>query len=227
MTGQQLYQLGLPHVGQKYVFGVVVPKNDKDYDGPWDCAEFASWLVYQLTGRLYGCANNNGDPAGADAYSGFWATDANKIGKKISVEEAIRTPGAALIRIAGKNLIGHVAISNGHGGTVEAHSTKTGVITSTASGRRWDYGALVPWIDYTAGPNVVPIQKPTGKIYRYTTPMMFDEKIKKIQEALGLKADGWYGPKTYNAVKAFQVKASLVADGEVGPNTAAKLNLSL
>lgn len=226
-TGQEIYNLGVKHVGEKYVFGVVVPKNDKEWDGPWDCAEFASWLVYQLTGRLYGCANNNGDPAGADAYSGFWATDANRIGKKITVEDAARTPGAALVRIAGSGLIGHVAISNGHGGTVEAHSTKTGVITSKISGRRWDYGVLVPWIDYKKEAAVPPSVPGPGKIYRWTKPMQHGEKIKEIQRALGIKADGWYGPKTALAVKTFQIKASLVADGEVGPDTAAKLGLTI
>lgn len=225
-TGNQIYQLGTQHVGEKYVLGVVVPKDDKDYDGPWDCAEFASWIVYQLTGKLYGCANNNGDPDGADAYSGFWATDANKIGNKITTAEAIRTPGAALIRISGNGLIGHVAISNGSGGTVEAHSTKTGVITSTASGRRWDFGVLVPWIEYTENTLTPPVKKP-GVVYRFTSPIMFHDKIKEIQKALGLKPDGFYGQKTFNAVRAFQLKSNIVADGEVGTMTATKLGITI
>jgi peptidoglycan hydrolase-like protein with peptidoglycan-binding domain len=227
-TGKQLLALAVPHIGEKYVFGVVVPKNDKDYDGPWDCAEFTSWLVYQLTGRLYGCARNDGDPATADAYSGFWGDDAYKRGTKISVNDAIKTPGAVLLRIAGKGLIGHVVVSNGKGGTVEAHSTKTGVIASTVGSRRWDFGILVPWIDYDQTTEPMPVIQPAPKIiYRWKVPMMFGNKIKEIQTRLGLKSDGWYGPRTHNAVRNFQIKSNLVADGEVGPLTAAKLGLTL
>ena len=42
------------------------------------------------------------------------------------------------------------------------------------------------------------------------------EPIKKIQRALGLKADGIYGPSTYNAVKKWQKKAGIKVDGGVG-----------
>lgn len=227
-TGKQLYDLATPHVGEKYVFGVVVPKDDKGWDGPWDCAELASWLVYQLTSLLYGCSNNTGHPSSADAYSGFWARDATYMGEKITVEEAAKIPGAALVRIAGKNIIGHVVISNGAGGTIEAHSTKSGVITSTISNRRWDYGILVPWIEYPVSTKPQPPLVNPGKIYRWTSPLMKGEKVKEIQRALGtLKVDGVFGPKTFNAVRLFQRNtAGLVADGEVGPLTASKLGIS-
>jgi N-acetylmuramoyl-L-alanine amidase len=226
MNGQQIVDLARQHIGEKYSLGALVPKSDKTYDGPWDCAEFASWLIFQVSGRLYGCANNLGDPDSADAYSGFWARDAKKFGKSITVDEAAKTPGAMVLRLAGKGLIGHIVVSDGYGRTVEAHSTKTGVIVSSLNNRRWDMGVLVPWITYNvADPNHPKIIKP-GKIYRLTSPMMFSENIKEIQKALGIKADGWYGPKTRNAVREFQRASSLVADGEVGFQTAAKLGLS-
>jgi hypothetical protein len=224
-TGQQLYDLGTKHVGEKYSFGAMVPKNYPDYKGPWDCAEFASWLVYQVSERLYGCANNNGHPASADAYSGFWARDAEKIGKKISVQDAAKTPGAAIVRVGGIDLIGHVVISNGYGMTVEAHSTKLGVIMSSLDHRRWDFGVLVPWIEYVVTAPILPTIKKPGKIYRWTKPMMQGDKIKEIQRALGIEPDGFYGSKTFNAVRAFQKNSDLVADGEVGPTTAAKLGV--
>lgn len=227
MTGKALLDLAIPHQGEKYVFGVVVPKNYKDYTGPWDCAEFTSWLVFQLSGKLYGCANNAGDPAGADAYSGFWARDAEKLGKKISVQEAATIPGAIVLRLAGGGLIGHAVVSNGAGGTIEAHSTKSGVIASSLNNRRWDFGVLVPWIEYAVlDPAHPPIKKP-GKIYRWTKPMMFGDKIKEIQRALLIKPDGYFGPKTHNAVRGFQIASGLVADGEVGPQTAAKLGVTV
>lgn len=224
-SGQEVYNLGTHHVGEKYHFGALVPKDDKDYKGPWDCAEFASWIIYQLTGRLYGCANNNGDPSGADAWSGFWVRDAEKIGKKISVEEAAKIPGAIVLRKSGNDIIGHVVISNGFGGTVEAHSTKVGVITSSLANRRWDFAVLVPWVEYKQlDPGTPPVPKPV-KIYRWTKPIMQGEKIKEIQRALGIVADGLYGHKTFNAVRAFQRNENLVADGEVGPSTATRLGV--
>lgn len=231
MNGRQLYKLGSPHIGEKYVLGTIVPKNLTSYDGPWDCAEFASWLVFQLTGKLYGCANNNGDPLGADAYSGFWGRDAEVLGKKITVDEAATIPGAIVLRLAGHGLIGHVVMSNGAGATIEAHSTKAGVIQSTLHGRRWDYGVLIPWIEYDVlDANHPPVKKP-GMIYRYTSPMMTGEKVREIQLALGFirgrTADGIFGPKTHNSVKAFQRNQSLVADGEVGLQTATKLGITI
>lgn len=227
MTGRELLKLALPHQGEKYMLGAIAPKDQADYDGPWDCAEFASWLVYQLTSRLYGCANNNGNPGGADAFSGFWARDANKIGEKISVDQAAKIPGAVVLRLSGPDLIGHVVISNGSGGTVEAHSTKAGVIASTLHGRRWDCGVLVPWITYDVlDAQHPPIKKP-GTVYRWMVPMMQGDKVKEIQRALSIRPDGFYGPKTANAVRAFQRNQNLVADGEVGALTAARLGILL
>jgi peptidoglycan hydrolase-like protein with peptidoglycan-binding domain len=49
--------------------------------------------------------------------------------------------------------------------------------------------------------------------------------VKKLQETLGIDADGKFGPGTEKAVKAFQEKNGLKADGLVGPNTLEKLDL--
>jgi hypothetical protein len=47
--------------------------------------------------------------------------------------------------------------------------------------------------------------------------------VKNIQKALGLVADGVFGPKTDAAVKAFQKAHGLTVDGQVGPSTWDKL----
>lgn len=231
VTGEDILKIAKKHVGEKYHLGVLVPKDNANWTGSWDCAEFASWCVYQASGKLYGCNRDTGDPATADAYTGFWAEDARQRGQIIPIEDAIHTPGAALVRRPGANKIGHIVISDGKGGTVEAHSTKRGVIAGSAHGRVWDMGVLVPFIAYTTGGAGTAVP-PVGMIYRVQMPMMSGPRVKDIQQALAAKGfdpgdvDGFYGPKAAAAVTAFQLdQGNLVADGEVGPLTAAALGV--
>ena len=49
------------------------------------------------------------------------------------------------------------------------------------------------------------------------------DKVKEVQKALGITADGDFGPATELAIMKFQGQNSLGADGIVGPNTWAKL----
>lgn len=51
--------------------------------------------------------------------------------------------------------------------------------------------------------------------------------VKKIQEKLGVITTGNFGPKTEAAVKEFQKKNGLVADGIVGKGTLAKMGINL
>ena len=49
------------------------------------------------------------------------------------------------------------------------------------------------------------------------------EGVKKMQAALGIKADGDFGPGTEAALKKWQARNGLTADGIAGPRTLAKL----
>jgi murein L,D-transpeptidase YcbB/YkuD len=49
------------------------------------------------------------------------------------------------------------------------------------------------------------------------------EAVKKMQVALGIGADGDFGQGTENALKKWQDRNGLVADGVAGPKTLAKL----
>ena len=86
-TGSSLFARAEQHLGERYQHAVV-PKDKADYRGPWDCAEFASWLVYQEAEKLYGCRDNAASPATADAYTGYWKRDARGLGRMIPVEQA-------------------------------------------------------------------------------------------------------------------------------------------
>lgn len=231
-TGNGLVSLARKHIGERYVLGTLVPKDNGSWKGPWDCAEFFSWVVFQASGILYGCNRDFGDPATADAYTGFCDRDAKTLGQVISLDAAARTPGAAVLRVPPPGSIGHIVFSDGNGGTIEAHGSADGVIASTLAERRWDMGILVPGINYTQRA-VVTVTGPSTVVYRLATPMMTGPVVKSIQQALKAKGfnpgtiDGEFGPHTQAAVVAFQLSNGLAGDGEVGAVTAAALKITL
>lgn len=228
--GQQLVDLARTRVGEEYILGSLVPKNNPSWHGTWDCAEFVSWVVFQITGKLYGCNNDNGNPAKVDSYTGFFRSDAKNVGEIITVTDAAGIPGAIILRYPLPG--GHVVISDGKGGTIEAHSRNDGVIRSVVTGRKWDIGILIPWVTYSQNGGVS-ISQPGTIIYRLTDPFMRGDKVKEIQARLTAAGfdtfgiDGIYGHNTAQAVLDFQNKNGLLPDGEVGPKTAASLGISL
>lgn len=50
-----------------------------------------------------------------------------------------------------------------------------------------------------------------------------DQAVRVIQECVGVKVDGAFGPKTLAAVKNYQANNGLIADGIIGPKTWTKL----
>jgi hypothetical protein len=186
--------------------------------------------VYQLTGTLFGCRPKTKGPDVADAYTGWWMEDARKLRATIPISEAVATPGAFLLRVPAGGAVGHVVISAGDGRTVEAHSTKRGVIESTVHGRRWHTGVLVPGIAVKVPSVPVPARRP-ALVLRIKTPMMTGELVKNVQRRLrklGFHAgpiDGVYGPQTAAAVQAFQMSRGLLNDGEAGAQTAKALGV--
>jgi len=232
-VGRDLVVLARRHVGERYD-NVLVPKNHRGWKGPWDCAEFTSWCVFQVAGFLYGCTDDAGDPATTEAYTGAWQHDAKTRGRMVPVAEAAVTAGAVVLRYPpAPGHMGHIAFCDGSGGTVEAHSRTRGVIRDVVAGRRWDTGVLVPGIEFVRGAAPLPVSPPKTVIYRLTDPWMEGPTVKTIQRALKKagfspgKVDGRFGPFTHAAVVAFQQKKSLVSDGEVGPRTAKRLGVDL
>lgn len=232
-TGSAMLQLALTKVGQEYK-NIQVPKDDPNWSGPWDCAEFASWLVYQVAKTLYGCVDDDAPPAQADAYTGAWKRDMEARGRQVTIEEAASKAGGILLRFPPKTGgMGHIVLCDGVGGTVEAMSTRYGVTRGKVEGRSWDAGILLPGFTYGQGSPVD--VRPPAAIYKQGVPNMDPRVVAAIQRALMSQgysvgpegADGDYGDDTERAVVAFQEANGLVVDGEVGPETAGALGTSL
>jgi len=229
-TGKDVVKLGDGHLGEKYILGAFAPKDNAKWGGPWDCAEFASWLTFQCAGVLVGCVDNAKAPAIADAYSGAWMRDAASSHIPISLGQAKSTAGAILVRKPTPGGLGHVAISRGDGSTIEAHSAKRGVTNDKVDGRRWDIAMLLPGVEYADVLSEAPYAPPSTLVLRLTMPPMRGKLVKALQNALKQSVDpgvidGIFGPHTEAAVRAFQLQNGMVPDGEVGPLTRSALGM--
>ncbi len=230
--GEKMLKLAKSRIGEKYV-NVCVPKNNKNWHGPWDCAEFMSWLVYQVGGFLYGCVNDGGDPATVEAYTGAWQTNSKKLGKRVPTTTAASTVGAILLRYPpAPGAMGHIVVSDGKGGTVEAMGKAYGVRRGKVSGRVWNTGVFLPDFSYGDGDGVVTIKEP-AVIYAVGRPGMKPSVVKAIKRALkefGIDPgpiNGEYDALTASAVGAFQATKGIIVDGQVGPQTVKRLKIDL
>ena len=216
MTAANIISFAKRFIGAAYILGAFVPKSRSDYKGAFDCAEFVAYVHFQLFGFLYGCDTADVKRAAkADAYTGYFDRDAQKQGVVISVDEAARTEGAMLFRKPTGSAVGHIAFSQGNGQTVEAHSSKTGVIESKVDGRRWSYGIKLPGVEYKVNPPVATTAPLI--VYRLKRPYMKSPFIAQVQRKLNILDDGIYGVNTQAAVVKFQRIKGLIPDGEVMP----------
>jgi len=228
-TGEEVLAVARQHLGEAYVLGARAPMGNAGWAGPWDCAEFVSWCVYRASGILFG-TEPRADPMLADAYTGFWFQQAQAGGALVDWREAAGIAGAVLLRRPMSGHTGHIVLSDGRGGSVEAHSRVRGVIPGSLSGRRWDCGILVPGIRYLRSDTPVVVDA-GAETLRLTNPLTRGDSVRAVQQrlvALGLlvgDVDGIFGPQTAHAVRAFQARKGMVPDGEVGQLTWAALGL--
>lgn len=241
LAGSDVIEIAESRLGQKYVFGARAPLDNPNWNGPWDCAEYISWCVYQAYGLIFG-AGRVTKPSKAEPYSGYWYDDAVKRGIAIDWQDALRIPGAVLVRRPTPGKIGHVAFAVGDGQhTLEARGAKFGVGRfDKADKRSWTLGCLLPGVNYDSAPRRLdkkqlasakkPSSMPAGYLW-LQEPNLKGPEVVAVQKAVRSKGvdpgpiDGEFGPLTHAAVVAFQLNAGVEVDGVVGPSTAKALGL--
>jgi peptidoglycan hydrolase-like protein with peptidoglycan-binding domain len=119
-TTQEFLWNALGQQGKSYVYGAETNLNDPNPQ-TFDCSELVEWAAARAGVRF-----PDGSAAQIDA------------ARPMSVEEALRTPGALLYRP------GHIAISLGDGRTIEARGRRHGVGIFSAEGRGWTRAGTIP-----------------------------------------------------------------------------------
>ena len=221
-TGFNILSLAAQHIGEKYILGALAPINNPNYKGPWDCAEFVSWCVFQEAGINVGMRNN-------DAYTGYWKQDIATKCSIISIDEAKNIAGAVLLRYPNAAM-GHIVFSDGDGKTIEAMDKNNGVRRGKIDGRYWDVALLVNGVDYVRNANTGNYVPPTIN-FRFKNPVMRDPIIlaakRKLLE-LGIDPgtiNDEYDLNMEIAVYNFQLTKGLVPDGIMGKQTLKSLRL--
>lgn len=121
---------------------------------------------------------------------------------------------------------GHVGLYIGDGKVIEAYGAQKGVIMSKVTESRWTNWGELKGIDYSDAAPDQPADDP-GPICPTIRKGSSGEFVIVLQEILVDLAydigpsgvDGKFGAKTEAAVKLFQAKHGLTADGIVGPRT--------
>lgn len=123
---------------------------------------------------------------------------------------------------------GHVGVYIGNGKVIEAKGINYGTVKTNITDTNWQYGLLMPWIDYSTGikkstkaKKKNPYNKPTKTLKRGSK----GEGVKWVQFELNeagytkVTIDGKYGISTENAVKKFQRSCKMKQTGKVGSKT--------
>jgi cell wall-associated NlpC family hydrolase len=136
-VGQQFVDNALAQQGKPYVWGSTASTSDPN-PASFDCSELTKWAAARSGVTI---------PDGA-AHQYVWLKEQ---GATMSVQQALKTPGALLFHFAsepqpglgGEPPVAHVAISLGNGKTIEARGHAYGVGVFDASDR-FNYAGMVP-----------------------------------------------------------------------------------
>ncbi|WP_261569923.1 NlpC/P60 family protein [Frankia gtarii] len=141
-TTARFLHAALAQAGDQYVYGAEAELDDPDPNA-FDCSELTQWAAAQAGVQI---------PDGAAAQYDELRTH----GQEISVDDALRTPGALLFHADPNGYISHVAISLGDGRTIEARNSRAGVGVFDHRGDWLNRAAVLPGLSGPVGGSVPP-----------------------------------------------------------------------
>jgi hypothetical protein len=138
-SAHDFVQLALSQAGDEYVFGAQAADQGhvlSDDPDAFDCQELVEWSAAKL-----------GIEAKDASYMQY--DELERTNHTMSVEDALKTPGALLFSTGANGKVHHVAISIGDGvHTIEAKGRAYGVGEFEA-GNRFDKAGMLPGLDYS------------------------------------------------------------------------------
>jgi hypothetical protein len=193
----------------------------------WDCSGLTKYCGVKLGLSFHHGSNSS------------WNYDCQYKGK---FDKGMKLPVGAWVYTGTAKSHGHIGIVVDDTWVVEAQGTKSGVVKSKLSLKKWTYWGLAKGMSFDFIPGVGKIDnKPVETVVQvpktttsststkkpvYPTIRRGDrgEVVTQCQRLLAkdgsnLEIDGIFGPGTQSAVKAFQRRHGLTVDGIVGPQT--------
>jgi len=175
----------------------------------WDCAGLCRWAA-----KENGIAIHSGSNL-------IWKYD---LSSKGAFTKGMDLPVGALVFCGNDQNKSHVGVYTGDNIVTEASSPRVGVIQSALDCGKWKYWGLIKNVGYDFTP--VPQPEPEKKHKTIKKGSTGPDVVECQQDLIQLGydvgrtgADGIYGQKTEDAVRAFQKASGLTADGICGPRT--------
>jgi cell wall-associated NlpC family hydrolase len=204
-TNQGLVDYALKQVGIKYVMGTncrvltasrlqslinTNPANWFTADRIKECNKWIGQVTTDCHGLIEGYIDDINLNGVVEAGEGNYDTTADSAFNKAAVKGVISTIDKDFAGLCVR-YAGHVGVYIGDGKVVEARGFSYGVCITNLKDRPWTHWYEHPEINYIK----------TKRILLLTTPYMRGDDVKKLQQLIGVNADGIYGPATDKKVK--------------------------
>lgn len=198
-----------------------------------DCSGLFSWAFRQLGSYMY---------HGSDTMWKKYCVNQGSLANGKRTDGRELKPGTAVFTYGVKNRKrNHVGLYIGNGWVIEAAGTKEGVIKTKVTLKKWVEWGELKYVNYDSSvpvttdqgigdaayydPNQNGIKIPSYPTIRRGTSGDLVVQLQRFlaKDGSSLAIDGIFGPGTESAVRAFQKRHGLTADGIVGPKTWAAL----